>query len=117
MGHLRTGCCPSRSCASECCALGTHRNPKPRRACAAGASSCRVSQGGWEGRDTGPHVGRESQRSSTSRTCASRTPAIPLEGGRSQVGRQVALRSPPELFRPPAFIFSPKTSKELPCVR
>src|SRR5438094_914165 len=33
-------------------------NPKPRRACAAGASSCRVSQGGWEGRDTVVYVSR-----------------------------------------------------------
>jgi hypothetical protein len=31
---------------------------------AAGASSCRVSQGGWEGRDTERHVWKESRRTS-----------------------------------------------------
>src|SRR4029079_17658364 len=35
------------------------QNPKPRRTYAAGASSCRVSQGGWEGRDTGAYLGKE----------------------------------------------------------
>src|SRR5437764_14203861 len=35
------------------------QNPKPRRTYAAGASSCRVSQGGWEGRDTGGYLGNE----------------------------------------------------------
>jgi hypothetical protein len=40
------------------------RNLKPRPLYAAGASSCRVSQGGWEGRDTDAYVGREWSKAS-----------------------------------------------------
>ncbi len=40
----------------------TYMNPKPRRTHAAGASSCRVSQGGWEGRDTGTYLRTKSRQ-------------------------------------------------------
>ena len=43
-------------------------NPKPRQACAARASSCRVSQGGWEGRDTVRYLGYELRETRTSGT-------------------------------------------------
>jgi hypothetical protein len=40
------------------------QTPKPRRTYAAGASSCRVSQGGWEGRDTSRYLGKELPKTS-----------------------------------------------------
>src|SRR4029077_7592615 len=53
---------PAGGCASR------PLNPKPRRAYAAGASSCRVSQGGWEGRDTARYLGKELPETRTSGT-------------------------------------------------
>ena len=63
----QTTACPSLY-PQTCAAMGGLVNPKPRQACAARASSCRVSQGGWEGRDTARYLGYELRETRTSST-------------------------------------------------
>ena len=57
--------CPPRTRSLLTWTRAGSQNPKPRRTYAAGASSCRVSQGGWEGRDTGRYLGKEFRETST----------------------------------------------------
>src|SRR3954452_479263 len=66
--------CPPRTRRLPTWTRAGSQNPKPRRTYAAGASSCRVSQGGWEGRDTGRYLGKE--------FCETRT-ASPQKVGRA----------------------------------
>src|SRR3954453_8143383 len=57
--------CPPRTRSLLTWTRAGSQNPKPRRTYAAGASSCRVSQGGWEGRDTGRYLGKEFRETRT----------------------------------------------------
>jgi hypothetical protein len=97
----------------------TRSNPEaPANSTLTGASSCRVSQGGWEGRDTGEYVGRNRRKASRSQPLAK--PALaPIRMGApkenpAEAGRSLGTTSPEGPMGPVPVFPTPAPARRFP---